>query len=105
MRLDVDLKVDYAFKKVFGSPSNRDVLTDLLHAVLQPPPGRLITELELLNPFSEQDAVSDKLSIVDIRARDQGMRQFHVEMQMRGEWFQPSRVVYYWAKLHQQQLQ
>src|SRR5262249_42702993 len=105
MRLDIDLKVDYAFKKVFGSDSNRDVLTDLLHAVLQPKPGRLITELLLLNPFSEHDALSDKLSILDVKARDQGLRQFHIEMQMRCEWFFPSRALYYWAKFHQQQLQ
>lgn len=104
MILGIDPKVDYAFKKLFGSEGNTDLLIDLLHAVLQPQPGRLITEVELLNPFSERETLDDKLSILDVKARDQGQRQFHVEMQMRLDWFFPNRVVYYWAKFHQQQM-
>ena len=34
MKPGIDPKVDYAFKKVFGSESNTDLLTDLLEAVL-----------------------------------------------------------------------
>ncbi len=104
MRLDIDPNVDYAFKKLFGSEANTDLLIDLLHAVLRPPPGRLITEVELLNPFSDRDALDDKLSVLDVKARDQGGRQFHVEMQMRAQWFFPGRALYYWAKFHHQQM-
>jgi PD-(D/E)XK nuclease family transposase len=34
----LDPKVDYAFKKVFGSEANTPILLDLLDAVLKPPP-------------------------------------------------------------------
>jgi hypothetical protein len=69
MILGIDPKVDYAFKKLFGSEGNTDLRIDLLHAVLQPPPGRLITAVELLNPFSERETLDDKLSILDVKAR------------------------------------
>src|SRR6202035_1301666 len=98
----IDPKVDYAFKKLFGSEANLDLLSDLLHAVLQPPPGRQIVELAILNPFNEKDTTEDKLSVVDVKARDASGRLFNVEMQMVAPWFYPQRVLYYWAKIHQQ---
>ncbi len=54
MLLGIDPKVDYAFKRLFGVPQNRDLLIDLLHAILRPAPGEHITEIEILNPFNEK---------------------------------------------------
>jgi predicted transposase/invertase (TIGR01784 family) len=76
----VDPTVDYAFKKVFGSEGNKLVLLDLLEAVLKPPADQRIVELDLMNPFNEKDAVDAKMSILDIKARDQRGRQYNVEM-------------------------
>src|SRR5712691_259945 len=101
---DVDPTVDFAFKWVFGREPNRALLIDLLDAVLQPPPDAQIADVQLLNPFSDKDALDDKLSIVDIKARDRSGRQFHVEMQLLPERAFRSRVLYYWADLHRQQL-
>src|ERR1700712_5764059 len=84
MHIAIDPKVDYAFKKVFGSESNRDVLVDLLNAVLQFHPGREVVEVEILNPFNEKEFADDKLSVVDVKARDATGRTFAVEMQMIG---------------------
>jgi predicted transposase/invertase (TIGR01784 family) len=84
MPIAIDPKVDYAFKKVFGSESNRDVLVDLLNAVLQFQPGREVVEVEILNPFNEKEFADDKLSVVDVKARDATGRAFAVEMQMIG---------------------
>ena len=36
----------------------------------------------VLNPYSEKMALDDKLSILDIKARDNQGRLFNVEMQM-----------------------
>jgi predicted transposase/invertase (TIGR01784 family) len=103
MRPGIDPTVDYAFKWLFGREPNVGLLRHLLEAILQPPQVR-IPELQLLNPFSEQDALEDKLSIVDVKARDQNGRLFHVEMQVLPDRAFRSRVLYYWAVLHQQQL-
>jgi predicted transposase/invertase (TIGR01784 family) len=76
MRLGVDPKVDIAFRKVFGIEDNAPVLIDLLSAVVQP--ARPITGLEIVAAQAEKETPLDKLAIGDVRARDQGNRQFHV---------------------------
>jgi predicted transposase/invertase (TIGR01784 family) len=104
MLLGIDPKVDYAFKHLFGRDATRPLLMDVLASVLAPPPGHAIRELELLNPFNPKETLDDKLSILDIKARDEGGRQFNIEMQMLAVPFYEKRILYYWAKLHQQQL-
>jgi predicted transposase/invertase (TIGR01784 family) len=104
MELGVDPKVDYAFKHLFGRDATRPLLIDVLDSVLDPPPGHAIHDIELLNPFNPKEALDDKLSILDIKARDQAGRLFNVEMQMLAFRHYEKRILYYWARLHQQQL-
>src|SRR5258707_11084 len=104
MILGIDPKVDYAFKRFLGRDETRPILIDVLDRVLKPPVGHCIADVELLNPFNPKETPDDKLSILDIKARDQSGRQFNIEMQMFAPGSYPERVVYYAAKLHQQQL-
>ena len=48
----IDPKVDYAFKRLFGSPANSSLLISLLNAVLAFPAARQIASVEILNPFT-----------------------------------------------------
>ena len=105
MNPGIDPTVDYAFKRLFGVPQTRDLLISLIEAVMEPPPEQRIVELDLLNPFNDRESPTDKLSILDIKARDQMGRQFNIEMQMISHAFLRERVLYYWAKFHQQQIQ
>ena len=59
MPLGIKPTVDFAFKKIFGSPENVGALMGLLNAILELPAP--ITEVEILNPFSYQDFADDKL--------------------------------------------
>ncbi len=102
MKLDIDPTVDIAFKRVFGSEEEALVLIDLLNAVMHPGGG--ITGLNLEQPYSVKDSPLDKQTIADILARDQGNRQFHVEMQWLVPWFFSKRVLFYWSKYHPRQL-
>ena len=104
MILGIDPKVDYAFKHMLGRESTRPILIDLVDSVLHPAPGHQIRDIELLNPFNPKETLDDKLSILDIKARDQSGRQFNVEMQMLAFRYYEKRILYYGAKLHQQQL-
>jgi len=104
MILGIDPKIDYAFKLLLGRDETRPLLIDLLNSVLQRPEGERVESVELLNPFNPKAAFDDKLSIVDVRARDQSGRLFNVEMQMLGEDSFASRIVYYAARTFQQQL-
>jgi predicted transposase/invertase (TIGR01784 family) len=101
----IDPKVDYAFKRLFGREPNQALAIHLLNAVLAPPPLERVVDLELLNPFNDKDRLDDKLSILDIKARDQSGRQFNVEMQLLASRYFRQRVPFYWARLHQSQLQ
>jgi predicted transposase/invertase (TIGR01784 family) len=96
--------VDYAFKHVFGREATQPLLIDLLNSALNPGSGQEIRDIDLLNPFNPKEVLDDKLSILDIKARDQAGRQFNVEMQMLAFRYYEKRILYYWAKLHQQQM-
>ncbi len=100
----IDPKVDIVFKRLFGTEANADLLIDLLNAVLAFPPAGVVTAVEILNPFHDKEALDDKLSILDIKARDASGRQFNVEMQVLPYAAYPQRIVYYLTKFHQQQL-
>ena len=96
----IDPKVDYAFEKVFGSEANADLLRDLLGAVL----GFAVSAVEIVNPFNDKDAADDKLSVLDVKARDEQGRWFNVEMQMCPHAALAPRLLYYWAKLYAGQM-
>ena len=102
MRLSIDPKVDLAFKRAFGIEDNALLLIALLQAIVQP--VRAITGLEILPGHSRKDAPAEKQAVGDIRARDQGGRQFHLEMQWQVPWFFLKRVLFYWSKFHPEQL-
>ena len=100
MRSGIDPKVDYAFKKLFGSEENKSILIDLLSAVL----GEQVADAELLNPFNAKDFASDKETILDVKARLSDGRLVNVEMQMWADKFYSSRILHYWSEVHSGQL-
>jgi predicted transposase/invertase (TIGR01784 family) len=104
MRPGIDPRVDFAFKRLFGSEESRPLLVDVLNAVIAFPPGKVVREVTLLNPFTQKDFAEEKVSVLDVRARDQAGRQFNVEMQLIVPWVFPRRALYYWAGLHAKQL-
>jgi predicted transposase/invertase (TIGR01784 family) len=100
----IDPKIDIVFKKVYGSDSWTDLTVSLINAVLGEFAVHRVVEVELLNPYSERMALDDKLSILDIKARDLDGWLFNVEMQMLAVAVLAPRLLYYWAKVYSQQL-
>ncbi len=98
MGTGIDPKVDYAFKRVFGSEENRDILTNLLNAIFAGSSLAPIRDVELLNPFSFKDVADDRLFILDIKARDDQQRESLIEMQNLAHADYRGRLVYYAAK-------
>ncbi len=98
----LSLKSDFIFKTLFtGEP---DILVDLVNAVLDLPEGLRIKELTILNPEIPKEIVSDKTSIFDIRAVNEGGEQIIIEMQAFSQSFFVKRALYYWAKTYTSQL-
>ena len=102
MGLGIDPTNDYVFRLTFGDPANSDLLIDLLNAILQLPSP--IAEVEILNPFIEQEFETDKLAILDIKARDSDGRLLNIEMQKSVTPALRERLVYYVACLYSGQM-
>ncbi len=102
MLLGIKPIVDFAFKKIFGSPDGWQALVGLLNAILAP--AEPIVEVEILNPFSYQDFLDDKLIVLDIRARDTAGRWLNIEMQLNVVAGLRQRLVYYACSLYTDQL-
>ncbi len=104
MILEVDPKVDYAFKRLLGREETQPILIYVLNSVLNPAPGHRTRSVTLLNPFNPKETPDDKLSVLDVKARDEAGWQINVEMQMVAHENYEKRIVYYGSKFHQQQL-
>jgi predicted transposase/invertase (TIGR01784 family) len=104
MPLDIDPKNDYAFKKVFGSESEKPLLISLLNSVLEASIVEPVQQVEIRNPFSDLDVVDDKALILDIKAIDQSGRMYNIEMEMVPAWFFPKRILRYWSGMYREQL-
>jgi predicted transposase/invertase (TIGR01784 family) len=63
-----------------------------------------VAEVEILNPYNEREFLDDKLSIVDVKARDRQGRVFQVEIQVLIPPELPARILYGWADLYSAQL-
>ena len=102
MLLGIKPTVDFAFKKVFGSPENSVALIGLLNAILNLP--RPIVSVRILNPFSYQEFAQAKLVVLDIRCRDSQGRSLNVEMQVSVYGGLIERLVYYACIMYVEQL-
>ena len=102
MGLGIDPTNDYVFRLAFGDPANSDLLIHLLNSILELESP--IVEVEILNPFVEQEFETDKLAILDIKARDSEGRLLNVEMQKSVTPALRERLVYYAACLCSGQL-
>jgi predicted transposase/invertase (TIGR01784 family) len=100
----IDPKVDYVFKRLCGNEDHALLLVDLLNAVLGFPVGRAVTGVTLLNPFVPKDYAEGKVSVLDVRARDDPGRQFLLEMQRFVPPALAKRLLFYWAGGHADQL-
>nr|WP_052315010.1 PD-(D/E)XK nuclease family transposase [Thiocystis violascens] len=87
MHHPIDPKIDCVFKALLGADANRALLLHFLNAILGPALAAPIAEVEILNPYNDKEFLDDKLSIVDVKARD-----------LR------ARILYAWADLYSAQL-
>ncbi len=98
----INPRVDFAFKKLFGSEENKDLLISLINAIVSD--EEQVVEVELKNPYNLADYRAGKISILDIKAKAENGRWFNVEMQIREDNNFDKRAIYYWAKLVTEQL-
>jgi predicted transposase/invertase (TIGR01784 family) len=103
MKIEIDLRVDYAFKKVLSKPGSV-MLRELVRGILGHRFGTTIDELTVVNPFQEKQTSLGKLSIVDLKVRDGFGRTAILEMQMFTHSFLSKRWCWYWSENYHSQI-
>ena len=101
----LDVKTDFAFKKVFGSAASVEILIDFLNAVLEYPPERAITSLTIVDPYQIPLLKGMKDTYVDVKAHLADGRQVIIEMQVLNVAGFEQRILLNAAKSYSLQLQ
>ncbi len=99
----LDPKNDVAFKKVFGTTKNKDILIHFLNDVITFKEGFPITEITFLKTSLDPDVAAQKTSIVDISCSDENGNQYIVEMQVAKQTGFEKQAQYYAAKSYSSQ--
>ena len=103
----INPKLDFAFKKIFGSEDNKDILISFLNAIIyenQP----VIQDLEILNPYLAPKIRGVKDTYLDIKARitdsNHNASSVIIEMQVLNVEGFEKRILYNAAKSYSTQL-
>ncbi len=99
----LDVKTDFAFKKVFGSEQSKDILIDLLNAILDFESTK-VTDLTIVDPYQIPLLKGMKDSYVDVKAILSDQTKVIIEMQVLNVEGFEKRVLYNAAKLYSTQL-
>ncbi|MCI5121048.1 MAG: Rpn family recombination-promoting nuclease/putative transposase [Candidatus Electrothrix sp. AUS4] len=95
-------RIDFVFKKLFGTEENKDLLIDFINAFVSEEDK--VRDIVIKNPYNEKEFLDDKLSILDIKAQDISGKWFNIEMQMIDQDYYAQRALYYWSRLYVSQL-
>ncbi len=105
MKHQIDPKIDCVFKALLGAENNRNLLVHFLNAIIGSDLSASIDSVEIINPYNEKEFLEDKLSIVDVKAKDTAGTIYQIEIQLVSYTNLPERILYNWADIYSQQLQ
>ncbi|MEM7383044.1 MAG: Rpn family recombination-promoting nuclease/putative transposase [Bacteroidota bacterium] len=100
----LDPKNDFAFKRVFGTEKNKDILMHFLNDILDHQYIGEIREVTFLPTVQVPEVAASKQSIVDVLCQDQRGVQYIIEMQVTATAGFEKRAQYYAAKAYSGQL-
>lgn len=91
--------VDLVFKKIFGAEENKDILINFINSILEFPAGQQISYIDLLNTEIAVEAISEKLSRLDLLAQTEKNELINIEIQVVNTGNMVNRSLYYFSKL------
>ena len=100
----LDPKNDVAFRRIFGTQKNKDILIHFINDVLGLKAGDKIKEVTFLPTIQVPEIAAKKQSIVDVLCKDENGVQIIVEMQVSPQEGFEKRAQYYAAKAYSRQL-
>jgi predicted transposase/invertase (TIGR01784 family) len=105
MKHQIDPKIDCVFKALLGAEDNSNLLVHFLNAIIGSDLAAPLAGVDILNPYNDKEYLEDKLSIVDVKARDVNGNIYQIEIQLVNFANLPERILYNWADIYSQQLQ
>jgi predicted transposase/invertase (TIGR01784 family) len=100
----LDPKNDVAFRRIFGTIKNKDILIRFLNDVIPFPDRAQIQDVSFPPPVQDPEILVNKQSIVDVLCQDQHGHQYIVEMQVASTKGFRKRAQYYAAKVYASQM-
>jgi len=78
----LDVKTDFAFKKVFGSEQSKGILLSFLNAIIYKDSPRKITDVTIVDPYNIPMIKGMKDTFVDVKAKLSDGSRVIIEMQV-----------------------
>jgi len=100
----LDIRTDFAFKKVFGSEDSKDILLSFLNSLIEFDGGRKITDLTIVDPYNIPLLKGMKDTFVDVKAQLNDGSRVIIEMQVLNHECFEKRILYNAAKNYSTQL-
>lgn len=91
----INFYTDFAFKKIFGTEANKDLLISFLNSLLDLHGDDEITDLTQINTEQLSDSPSDRRAVFDVNCQTAKGERFVVEMQKAKQDNFRDRAVYY----------
>ena len=100
----LDPKNDVAFRRIFGTEKNKDILIHFINDVLELKNGDRIKDVTFLPTIQIPEIAAKKQSIIDVLCKDENGVQLIIEMQVSPQEGFEKRAQYYAAKAYSRQL-
>ncbi|MEK4300661.1 Rpn family recombination-promoting nuclease/putative transposase [Oceanobacillus sp. FSL W8-0428] len=100
----MDLKVDYAFKQLFGSEKNKEITVVFLNAILAKSGRSPVKQLFFQNIEIGGEYEEDKKSRLDLLIETDNKEIINIEIQINNEYNMVNRALYYWSRIFSEQL-
>ncbi len=99
----INPRIGIAFKKIFGVEENKDILISFLNSIICEEDQ--INEVELLNPYNENDFKKDSLVVLDLKAKNKhnGSRLL-IEVQLVDDKSYLKQGLHSWTNVYSNQL-
>lgn len=96
----LDLKIDFAFKQLFGSEQNKSITIVFLNAILQKTKRGMINNIHFQNIEIILEHKVDKEARLDILAETDRGETINIEIQFSNKYDMVKRSLYYWAEVY-----
>jgi predicted transposase/invertase (TIGR01784 family) len=94
----INPRVGIIFKKIFGSDKNKDILISFVNSIICKEDQ--INEIELLNPYNENDFKKNNLAVLYLRAKNKQNSNLLIELQLVDEKKYLKKGICSWANAH-----